>query len=262
VATTAAGTTLTAQHRLDQLRLRTATVRDLLRVFAQFDPNDISTTWASIEPAIVALIQARQPLSASLAGMYLQAFRDVEQITGNASIALAPTLTSDELIPNLRILGPGNAWRLNELARPTSEIARTTLVNIEGEVTRQILNGGRKTIVDTTNNDPKARGYIRVTDGAPCAFCAMLAGRGPVYRSESSAVTGKVYSDRVDGFRAHRKCGCTAEPVYFTDSPWPSSATKWKDLYAETAKAVPKDAPDWSSEVRREFRRRYEAATT
>ncbi len=251
MATTAAGTTLTARHRLDQLRLRTATVRDLLRVFALFDPNDISRTWASIEPAIVALIQARQPLSASLAGMYLQAFRDVEQITGNASIALAPRLTADEIIPNLRIIGPGNARRLSELVRPSSEITRTTLVNVEGEVTRQILNGGRKTLVDTTNNDPKARGYIRVTDGSPCAFCAMLAGRGPVYRSEQSS-----------GFDAHRKCGCTGEPVYFTDSPWPSSATKWKDLYAETAKAVPKDTSDWSAEVRREFRRRYEAATT
>lgn len=251
MASTDLGTTLTAKHRLDQLRLRTATVRDLLLLFRLFDPVDISGTWATIEPVLVALIQARQPMSAALAARYVTEFRIAEQVAGNATVALAPALTADEIIPNLRFVGAQNALRLVQLQRPASYVAKTTLTRVEGEVTRQILNGGRTTLVDTVRNDRRARGYSRVTDGAPCAFCALLAGRGAVYNSEGSA-----------SFEAHGKCGCTAEPVYFTDAPLSASAKRWDDLYSEAAKAVPRSTPDWSAEVRREFRRRYEAPAT
>lgn len=251
MASTDLGTTLTAQHRLDQLRLRTAAARDLLLLFRLFDPADISGTWATIEPVLVALIQARQPMSAALAARYVTEFRRAEQVAGNANAALAAPLTADDIVPNLRYVGAQNALRLDQLKRPASYVAQTTMTRVEGEVTRQILNGGRTTLVDTVRNDRKARGYTRVTDGAPCAFCALLAGRGPVYNSEASA-----------DFHAHGKCGCTAEPVYFTDAPWSPSAAKWDSLYSEAAKAVPRSTPDWSAEVRREFRRRYEATAT
>jgi hypothetical protein len=247
VAVSAAGTTLTAQHRLQQLTLRQATVSDLLRLWRAFDPSDLNGSWVALEPALVALTQARRPVSSNLAAEYVTGFRRAEQVAGSVRPAFAPSLTADDIIPNLRYVGPGNALRMVQLGRPLDDIARVTLVNVEGEVTRQVLGGGRQTILDTVRRDPQARGYIRVTDGSPCAFCAMLAGRGPVYRS---ADTGS--------FDAHRACGCTAEPVYRTDQPWPRSAERFRDLYREAAKAVPKSTSDWSAEVRREFRRRYE----
>lgn len=262
MASTNLGTTLTAQHRLDQLRLRTATVRDLLLLFRLFDPADISGSWATIEPVLVALIQARQPMSAALAARYVTEFRRAEQVAGNASVALAAPLTADDIVPNLRYVGAQNALRLDQLKRPASYVAQTTMTRVEGEVTRQILNGGRTTLVDTVMNDRRCRGYTRVTDGNPCAFCAMLAGRGPVYSSRQDAVNGTVYSEHAGGYRAHGKCGCTGEPLYFTDAPWSPSAAKWDSLYSEAAKAVPRSTPDWSAEVRREFRRRYEATAT
>lgn len=246
MASTALATRLTDAHRASQLRLRVATVRDLLKMWPAFDINDISGTWSLIEPAIVALIQARQPMSAALSGQYIPAFRVAEGVTGNATTVLAPALTADEIVPNLRYVGVKEAWRLHDLKR--ADAMRTVFTNVEGEVTRQVLNGGRQTIVDTVHADRKAKGYARVTDGSPCAFCAMLAGRGPVYHDEDSG-----------GFEAHRKCGCTAEPVYDLDQPWPESATKYADMYTQAAKAVPKSTPDWSDAVRREFRRLHGA---
>jgi len=222
-----------------------------MAMFGAFDVADMSASWTAIEPALVALIQSRSPISARLAGRYLAEFRAAEGVGGAASVRLASTPVVDDLIPNLRFVGIANARRLDDLKRAPSEIARVTLSNVEGEVTRHVLNGGRSTIVETVRGDSRARGYTRVTDGAPCAFCAMLAGRGPVYNSDTSG-----------SFDAHRKCGCTAEPVYFTDAPWSPSAKRWDDLYRAAAKAVPKDSPDFSTEVRREFRRRYEATTT
>jgi hypothetical protein len=249
VATTTAGAELTTRHRAQQLLLRTATLRDLLLIWQVFDVNAISKSWTTLEPALVALIQARQPISAHLSARYVTDFRRAEQASGFSITAIAPPLTADEIIPNLRIVGPGNAQRLAALGR--RDVTKITFTNVEGEVTRQVLNGGRTTIVNTVHNDPKAHGYYRVTDGAPCAFCAMLAGRGAVYHSDELSS---------GGFHAHRKCGCTAEPRYSVDSPRTPSAQRWQALYDESAAAVrASNAPDFSAEVRREFRRRYEA---
>lgn len=249
MAVSAAGTTLTARHRLAQLTLRQATLADLMRLWRIFDPADLNGSWQALEPALTALIQARRPVSANIAANYLTDFRRAERVAGSARPSLASTIGRDDLIPNLRTVGPVNALRMVQLGRPLDDIARVTFVNVEGEVTRQVLGGGRQTILDTVHRDPQARGYIRVTDGSPCAFCALLAGRGPVYRSQDSGA-----------FDAHRACGCTAEPVYRTDQPWPGSAARYRDLYRDAARAVPKTTSDWSAEVRREFRRRYERA--
>jgi len=71
------------------------------------------------------------------------------------------------------------------------------------------MMGGRLTVAATTGRDRKAIGWRRVTDGNPCAFCAMLASRGPVYRDAAAA----------DGLKYHAHCGCGAEPVYGTWEP-------------------------------------------
>ena len=248
MAITVLGSELTSRHRLAQLRLRTVTLRDLLRVWPAFDPVDIAGSWGQLEPALIALIQSRQPISAGLSARYITAFREAEAVAGGFTPSLAPMASVGEIVGGLRFVGPMNALRLVQLSRPAAEIARTTLANVEGEVTRRVLNGGRQTIVDSIQIDRRALGYTRVTDGAPCAFCALLAGRGPVYKA-----------DTVD-FQAHRACGCTGEPMYRQDQPWPESAQRFADRYRQAAAAVPKDAPDWSAEVRREFRRLHDAA--
>jgi len=250
VAATDAGTRLTERHRTAQVALRTQLVRDLLRIWPTFDAADITSSWAKLEPVLVALIQARFPMSASLAATYLPEFRRAEGVAGGIVAAIPDAPLADLIVPNLRYVGPMNAHRLTNLGRPVAEVARITVVNVEGELTRQVLAGGRQTLVEAVRRDRKARGYSRVTDGSPCHFCAMLAGRGAVYKSEASG-----------SFDAHRKCGCTGELIYFTDAPLSSSAQRWSSMYDEAAAAVPSNSPDWSAEVRREFRRRYTAAT-
>ncbi len=53
--------------------------------------------------------------------------------------------------------------------------------------------------------DPGVQAYRRVTDGNPCAFCALLASRGFVYRSRRSAGDTRV----LEGW--HDACGCTSQ---------------------------------------------------
>lgn len=248
MATTDLGNRLTAAQRAAQIQLRTATVRDLLRIWQIFDPADIGGSWAKLEPVLVALIQSRFPMSAQIAARYLPEYRRAEQITGSIIPTIPDTPLTDAIVPNLRYVGPKNALKLHELGRQPSQVARITLSNIEGELARQILNGGRATIVETTHRDPQARGIARITDGSPCSFCALLASRGAVYLSEETA-----------SFDAHRKCGCTAEPSYHLDAPLSPKAQGWAQIYDEAARSVPRSTPDRAAAVRREFRRLYES---
>lgn len=89
---------------------------------------------------------------------------------------------------------------------------------------RHTLNAGRKAVADTahlgrvrnaTTKRPIGRriGYARVLTGQEsCAFCAMLASRGPVY-SEDTATR------RADGRRYHDGCDCRAVLV-IEGQPW------------------------------------------
>lgn len=241
MAATAEGTWLTEAHRAAQLRLRARTAAEIGRLMRGLNLNAVGVSWARIEPRIAAVIAAGNRASARLTADYVGAFRAAENVPGSSPpTVLAGPPPAGQVIGNLRILGPGVARRL-AVERP-ADAMRVVLSNVEGEASRLVLNGGRDTLVETIRRDPRALGYTRVTDGSPCAFCAMLAARGPVYRADSVA------------FEAHRKCGCVGEPVYRPDQPWPGSAERWRDLYDEV-----KAAGGTSAAIRAEFRRRYDA---
>jgi hypothetical protein len=73
---------------------------------------------------------------------------------------------------------------------------------LRGASTRMTMMGGRDTVVRASTKDPAAEGWERVIEAGACAFCAMLAGRGAVYKEST-----------VD-FRAHDHCHCTARAVF------------------------------------------------
>lgn len=84
---------------------------------------------------------------------------------------------------------------------------------------RQALAGGRDTIAAAVDDDKDALGWARATSGACCAFCAMLAGRGPVYGEDTA------------DFQAHDHCTCTSEPVFSHDQAWPSGSREFQDRW-------------------------------
>ena len=75
---------------------------------------------------------------------------------------------------------------------------------------------GRDAIVDAARHDRRALGYARATVGLEnCAFCLMLVSRGPVYKSEDTALL------RDGAFEPyHNSCDCIAVPVY-DRGDWP-----------------------------------------
>lgn len=123
---------------------------------------------------------------------------------------------------SLTVTGPVGQKSKAARGKPLQRARDESFVEASGAATRHVLTGGRQSLLTLVEGDMKAIGWIRVTDGDPCAWCAMLASRGPVYRTEQSA-----------GFSAHDACACQAEPVYSRDTLWPGRAAEFRRLYRE-----------------------------
>lgn len=187
------------QHRAAQLAVRAATLRDLLRLWRAFNPDDIAGSWNVLGPALAALVAARAPLSAGLAANYYTSARLAAAASPFTPFqAAAPDV--DYVASSLAVTGPSIAGRLYALGRPAQAITEAALTATAGNVSRLVLNTGRQTIVDNARTDPAARGWQRIASANACEFCTQLSGR--VYRSDNA------------DFPAHNHCGCTADPVF------------------------------------------------
>lgn len=246
MARTEAGRLLTEQHRQSQLQVRARALRDYLRLWPVWQGDDES--FAQMAAATVVLVRAYNSLSANLSGSYFQSFRLAEHVSGEAAIRLAGPVDADKVIAGLTATGRNAVSDALHAGRSPEDAQSAALTRTSGSVTRQVLSGGRETILRSVAEDKEALGCGRVTDGDPCAFCALLASRGPVYKD-----------DTVD-FQAHDECGCTSEPFY-PGSEWPGRAREFHDLYNEATLEA-----DEAGELRRgtsndllnAFRRRYE----
>ncbi|WP_329520518.1 VG15 protein [Spirillospora sp. NBC_01491] len=219
MAATAQGSRLTAQQRQLQLALRALTVRDVIAVWRLLDPTALGSTWPGVETALARIVSARRTQSALLAARYISAFRAAELGGGTAPVVPESPVDSAALRTSLAVTGPATIERLARTQTP-AVAGRTAMTRVVGAVTRHVLDGGRAMLTDTIRADRQALGWARSASGSACAFCAMLAGRGPVYRSE-----------RTSQFRSHDNCGCGIEPVYSRDAAWPAGSERHREQW-------------------------------
>lgn len=118
------------------------------------------------------------------------------------------------------VTGPVSQKQKATQGKPLERARDESLAESAGEAARHVLTGGRRSLLTLLDQDPQAVGWARVTDGDPCAFCAMLSGRGIVYKTQQSA-----------GFEAHPNCACTAEPAYSRSAPLPGRGQEFRDLW-------------------------------
>lgn len=190
--------------------------------------------------------------SASLAAGYFTVVHGIETGERNPrTIKVRGDLNEVQALKAFTYSGPGTieAYRRKGVTGP--EAATRALTVTAGTAARLALDGGRETLVESTRATPQALGYARVTDVEPCAFCAMLASRGPVYHSEESALERVTETGDIDSY--HNGCGCTVMPIYSKSDPWPGQARDFERLWAEATKGYSGRA------AMNAFRRAYEA---
>jgi hypothetical protein len=163
------------------------------------DPAHFSETWTRLNPVVNGIIDTHYDMTAANAAEYYGASR----VTAGNPAARVPGVTLDPAYLNkeTNIMGQGQFYHYLKENDPetASAMARDGL---RGTGVRLVMNGGRDTVTQAARNDPLARGWERIIEPGSCSFCAMLAGRGGVYKAST-----------VD-FRAHDHCHCVARSVF------------------------------------------------
>lgn len=238
MASTPEGAQISEEHRQRQIALRALITARLLQLWQAFDVTDIDASWTVLEPAVLAIVADGRRVSSQLATQYFREYRAAERVPGTLpDLQLVEATWQDAARASLRITGPIAAKKLVlAKARRPADVA---FVRMSGAATRIVGNGGRDTLSEVVQRDRRAIGYARVTSGVPCAFCAMLASRGPIYKSSGSV-----------SFHSHDHCSCYPEPVYSRDAAWPGRGRDFQRLYKSSTAGAPNP--------RLAFRRAYE----
>lgn len=235
MAATTIGAQLTEAHRLAQTRLGAQSVVTVARMWDLLDGQDLDGSFDRWLAAVTPVVSAQRTISTQLASQYLSLFRAVEAGGAAPSLVYAPAL-DQSFSTSMLVTGPVAAKQAISRGVPLDVAMGTAQGRAAASAMRHVLNGGRETLLSSIDADRQALGWARVTSGAPCGFCAMLASRGGVYR------------DATVDFQAHDHCSCTVEPIYRSESRLPVQSQRWADLWDEASATAPDDT---ESEFRR-----------
>ena len=219
MASTAEGRELTQAHQRQQIAIATRAEAEARVLWSRLDIDDLDGSTPYWLASNVAAVNRRLVESQRVAGEYLTQYREAEIGLPAAVVFAAPDATARVL----RFAGPVRIKRLIGAGMRSAEAYTAAFTKFAGMARRQTMMGGRLTIAATTGQDRRAYGWRRVTDGNPCAFCAMLASRGPIYRDDASAA----------GLQYHAHCGCTAEPCYEANWEPTEQEQKYLDAYTD-----------------------------
>lgn len=244
----AAGTTaltLAATARAVQLAIRAQLLRDVTRLWPALDRKRLDETFPGWLQAMITLVTGYHGQSAEAAARFYQQARThaIESPTPSTLIQRAAVPSIEWMSRAFGFSGPGMLSR--DLVRPNTALS-TTL----GTASRIALDGGRTTVEKTVKRDPAAVGWYRITDGAPCAFCALVASRGIVYKDEMTA--GRTADRKFIGdgeFKYHNDCGCSAAPAFSRNQELPAMSKLAAQIYEERG----------SGDALNAFRRAWEA---
>lgn len=219
MASTEIGRRLTEGHRQTQLRLGASTVRLIQSLWPVLNADGRLRVDEWVE-AVTILLDRQHRVSADVARAYYSAFRLAE--IGEAGFAARgiPTLSLRATATSMIVTGPVRIRQGLDRGLSIDQAAEKAMVASAREGMRIALDGGRSQVTNAVREDRRSVGWARTGSSIPCPFCAMLIGRGPVYKTEGSA-----------SFPSHAKCACSAEPVYSRDQPWPPGAREIQELW-------------------------------
>lgn len=218
------------RQTLDKFRrrqiLRASQVDSLIRrEWATLDISDIDRGRERVLDGIESRVIGLRTLEAREADVFVSKMRELQRV-GSGSIVLAPANPGAGLRESLEISGP-ISFKQRVGAGALDEVAFLAARDqMMAEARKLIMDAGRETVRLSAEANRRSIGWRRVSDGNPCAFCAMLVGRGPAYKSEGTAL-GLMKS-------YHKHCGCTAVEV-FTDWEPTEREQKYVDAYQAAA---------------------------
>ena len=216
------------RFRRAQALLAARLAQQVLHVWRELmDPARVDASWSAVRAALRPLVQQAREQSATLArSAYTNARSDAGVVDGFTPEGPLPLLL-DRLDRALDVTGPVEFKRAISAGKDPRQAMDAAAVRMVGSTQYLALEGGRQAMQRSIDADERATGWSRVTDADPCAWCAMLASRGPVYKSEQTA--GRDQNARFEGdgqFKYHDHCACVAWPAFTLNEPFIGTAEK------------------------------------
>lgn len=252
MTTTAQSVALTEAHRQAQLRNAAIVALVIKTLFGEVvDPANLVATATRWLNAVTPLLFRYRANSASMSRLYLTALRQLE-LPGSDEFIPTPLdpVQFDALSTSMWVTGiAGNGQNGSPLGLE-KRLVKVSGLDLDPAVeramiadsvnkaaqqaavaaTRHATAGGRDQVVAAVKEDRRAVGYLRITDGDPCFFCAMLASRGFVYKEDSFKYSNYMF-DGEGVAKAHDGCQCSMKATYSRDDSLPDRSQEWQDLW-------------------------------
>lgn len=211
---------LLARHRLQAAAIAKAAADEIERLARQAPTGDVDGWFERVADQIVELIQVAFEVLTRLAGAFHEEY--AAELGYEVRSALAE-FDEGAVRTSLRVTGPVAFKQHLVITDDPDDSRRVMARRMAGATQRHTLAGDRDTTEATIEANDTIIGWRRVSDGDPCAWCAMLISRGAVYKSAKTAtrVVGRGGKSRNRGKFAqaigssyHDGDGCTAVPVF------------------------------------------------
>jgi hypothetical protein len=198
---------LAANFRSSQAFVAAALTLDVVQAWQSMEPYSIRASWPAVEIMIASAVRTQYRTAALNGSQFYAEMRSIAGVAGVPPSVMPGEIPTELITRVLGARGPGTVLHdVKVLGNGPIQLDRAmqhAAVNLSGAATKMVLSGARQAVMQKTDADVKAIGWVRVTSGSCCAFCAMLASRGAVYKSEGSA-----------DFEAHDHCSCAAAPFF------------------------------------------------
>lgn len=206
-----------ADQQAAQSALVSLLARPLAAAWESLNPSEPSTLDAFIL-AIRALVHRFGLVSGAQSARYYEASRRAAGVGGSFTVRPAAPAPAAKVESSVR-------WATKGLWTPEPNVESAKEL-VTGVAEKAVLDTGRTTIINAVQSDRKAKAWARVVEPGACSFCLLLATRGAVYRSETTA-----------SFRSHDHCKCHVEPVFSEYEP-SAEVRRAQQIYRESTKGV------------------------
>lgn len=207
-------------------QVRNEVVRSLVPLFSTLDEADLNRSFPGYAQRASGVIREGEQAAARLAVQFYSEAREAEQVPGDVPKRPPQLAEARHVNGSLFLSGPIEVKRAIAQGASTEQAMRRGQAATAGAASRLALNAGRHHVETLVVADEQAVGYQRVIKSAkPCAFCAMLASRGAVYKA------GR-YPPRT---KYHDHCSCAAIPL-FKGSKQHQQAQFYAELWKRTTK--------------------------
>lgn len=240
---------LTRLHRREALAIAAAAARRIRRLARTVDVADVDGWFNRAESALVGVVVTGHEAEAAATARYMRQHAAVEGRTLDPTPVAA---NRAQIATSLHVTGPVAFKTQMARSGAATAAARVMANTLVGSARRLVLAGERDTFLDGVRTSTVVAGYRRVTASDPCAFCAMLAMRGGVYKDQRSAtrvvgrrgprgLTGTLRGRRAFDEPFHDSCRCTFEALY-EHEPEPADVIALRERWDQVTAGL--DGPD------------------